>query len=274
MQRQPSLFDLPIDFISFGSGSSGNCYYLRQGDYGVLIDLGVGIRRFQKFFNSYGFKLPQVKAVLLTHDHMDHVRAAGVLSRKMHWPIYATQAVHDGMQRNPVIKQKVPQENVRILRHYEPFDLGPFRIEPFGVPHDASCNTGYLITCDNVTFCLVTDIGRPTPEIRSHIARARYLVIESNYDPDMLASGPYPFRLQERIRNGHGHLSNPLCAELVRDHADPALLERLWLCHLSQENNTPDKARLAVQMALSERGFRCVPEPLRRTEPTGVFTLV
>lgn len=273
MHNQLSLFDLPVEFISFGSGSSGNCYYLRHGDYGILLDMGVGMRRFLKYFNSYGYKLPQVKAVLLTHDHMDHTRAAGVLSRKHHWPVYATQAVHNGMQNNPVIHQKIPMENRQVVTHGEILELGPFRIEPFPVPHDASCNTGYFIQCGGVSFCLVTDVGRVTPEICHYVSQARYLVVEANYDPDMLASGPYPFRLQERIRNGYGHLSNFQCAEMLAEHASPELLERLWLCHLSQENNNPEKAQTTVAQAMSGKAFRCQPEPLRRTEPTGSFIL-
>lgn len=274
MLRQPSLFDLPIDFISFGSGSSGNCYYLRQADCGLLIDMGVGIRRFQKSFADYGFKLPQVKAALLTHDHLDHTRAAGAMSRKLHWPVYATQLVHEGMQRNPVIKQKVPADNKRFIQPGEAFDIGPFHIEPFPVPHDASDNVGYFITCDNrVTLCIITDAGAVTPEMQHYVSKAQYLVIESNYDPDMLASGPYPLHLQNRIRGGHGHLSNHQCGELLRQHANPELLRRLWLCHLSQENNTPDRAVTTVQSHLADTPIKCQPEALNRINPTGIFTL-
>lgn len=273
MIKQRSLFDLPIDFISFGSGSSGNCYYLRQGDYGLLIDCGVGIRRFLKYFAAYGFKLPQIKAALITHDHLDHVRAAGTLSRKHHLPVYATQRVFEGMQRNPVIKQKVPQDNMHFIQHGMPFDLGPFHIEPFHVPHDSMDNSGYLITCDDITLCIATDIGSVTPDIQEHVSRANYLVVEANYDPQMLASGPYPRSLQERIRNGHGHLSNQQCAELVSCSASPTLLRRLWLCHLSQENNNPTLAQTTVNEAIAGRGFTCLAEPLKRVEPTGSFVL-
>lgn len=273
MYRQPSLFDLPIDFISFGSGSSGNCYYLRQGDCGLLLDMGVGIRRFLKYFNAYGFKLPQVKAVLLTHDHLDHVRAVGAMSRKQHWPVYATAAVHEGMRRNPVIKQKVPAENIHFVEHGKSFEIGPFTIEPFPVPHDASENTGYLVRCGEITFCLMTDIGHVTPETSHYVGQAQYLVVESNYDPDMLASGPYPYPLQERIRNGNGHLSNHQCAAMLREHLNPEILRRLWLCHLSQENNRPDLAQTTVAQALSDLPLACSPEPLRRVEPTGPYVL-
>lgn len=271
MLQQSSLFSLPLDFLSFGSGSSGNCYYLRYADYAILIDLGVGVRRFLKDFSAYGCKLPHVQAALLTHDHLDHVRAAGNLSRKLHWPVYATEKVFAGINRNPVIRNKIPQENVRVITHGTPFTLGPFLIEPFPVPHDASDNTGYFITCGDTSFCLITDIGAVTPEITRHVARAQYLVIESNYDPDMLASGPYPFPLQQRIRGGLGHLSNPQCAALLRQHVNPEILRGLWLCHLSQENNRPDLAARTVQQALADLPLQCTPIPLNRVQPTGPF---
>lgn len=273
MQQQYSLFDLPIDFICFGSGSSGNCYYLRFGDFGLLIDMGVGMRRFLKDFNAYGCNLSQIKAAIITHDHLDHVRAAGRLSTKNHWPVYATEEVHAGIQRNPVIHNKISDENRRIIRHGEPFQTGPFHIEPFKVPHDSSDNTGYFITCSGITFCLVTDAGAPTPEICHYVSKAQYLVIESNYDPDMLECGPYPLPLKRRIKGGLGHLSNPQCANILSQHVNPELLEGLWLCHLSQENNHPEKAESTVSEALAALHLRCKPLPLRRIQPTGPFLL-
>lgn len=273
MQQQSSLFDLPIDFISFGSGSSGNCYYLRQGDCGILIDMGVGIRRFQKYFHAYGFKLPQVKAALLTHDHLDHVRAAGAMSRKNHWNVYATQGVHDGMMRNPVIKHKVPEEHRCIIEDGVPFEIGPFLIESFPVPHDATSNSGFMIRCGEVSICIITDIGNITPEICKAVSEAQYLVVESNYDPDMLASGPYPEMLKRRISNGHGHLSNQQCGCLLRDFVAPKRIKRIWLCHLSQENNRPELAQSTVARALEELQLPCIPEPMRRLDPTGPYVL-
>ncbi|MCQ2293408.1 MAG: MBL fold metallo-hydrolase [Bacteroidaceae bacterium] len=273
MPHQSSLFSLPVDFISFGSGSSGNCYYLRHGDYGLLIDLGVGVRRFLKDFSAYGCNINQVKAVLLTHDHLDHVRAAGNFSQKLHWPIYATEPVFAGIRRNPIIRRKVPDEYAHFIHHGEPFQLGPFTIESFPVPHDASDNSGYFITCDGISFCLITDAGTETPDICHYVARAQYLVIESNHDPDMLASGPYPLPLQHRIRSGRGHLSNPQCAELLRQHVNPDLLDGLWLCHLSQENNRPELAVATATQALADLPLRCAPVALRRVQPTGPYIL-
>lgn len=273
MLSQPSLFDLPIDFICFGSGSSGNCYLLRHGQCAILIDMGVGIRRFQKYFNSYGFKLPNVQAAIITHDHMDHTRAAGALSRKLHWPIYATLPVHAGIDKNPVIKQKIPADHKRIITHGEPFEIGPFKITAFPVPHDASDNSGYFITCGSTSICIITDAGSITPEMRHYVHEAQHLIVEANYDAEMLRTGPYPYHLQERIRGGRGHLCNDECAHLLRECIDPAKIKNLWLCHLSQENNTPAKAQTTIQAALEDLHLPCQPQPLRRIEPTGPYVL-
>lgn len=273
MLYQSSLLDLPVEFISFGSGSSGNCYYLRHGDCGIIIDLGVGVRRFSKSFTNYGFNFGQIKAAFITHDHLDHVRASGPISRKYSMPVYATELVHQGMRRNPYNRQKVNPELARIIEHGTAVEVGPFTVMPFHVPHDASDNTGYFITCRDITFCLITDAGTVTEEMRQYIRQAQYLVIETNYDPDMLASGRYPVRLQNRIRSGRGHLSNFQCAEVLRECIDPQHLDGLWLCHLSQENNTPTHAYETVSQTLRDLQLSCLPIPLRRVEPTGPFTL-
>jgi len=265
-----------LRFISFGSGSSGNCYYLYTDTDGLLIDAGVGVRTLKKHFRDYGLSLVKIHHVLITHDHADHIKCIGSLSGEYHLPVYATRLVHQGIDRNYCISRKIPPE----LRHYvEPgvsVQIGEFRVTPFHVPHDSSDNVGYMIEASGVTFCLITDVGMVTDEISRYISRADYLVLEANHDPEMLAHGPYPQHLKERITSGQGHLSNNACGKAIAEHMGQNL-RYVWLCHLSEENNHPELARKTVESILRSYGIVAgkdfALEVLKRTMPTGIFEL-
>lgn len=275
-----------MKFICFGSGSSGNCYYLESRNQALLIDLGIGIRTFKKHLKTYGLNIPTIQAIFVTHDHTDHVKAVGPLSAEFHIPVYASSAVHEGMQRNRFMNKKVPADYQRTTHLHDPMEVGNFRITPFPIPHDASDNNGYFIELiekeegdnstegESSTFCLITDCGRITEDIIPYMRRARYLVIEANYDAEMLAHGPYPRFLQERIASGTGHLENHLAAEALVQYLTP-ITKRVWLCHLSTDNNHPMLAVTTIQDALTQLDFPTPKiEVLRRTLPTGPFELL
>ena len=265
-----------LRFISFGSGSCGNCYYLYTEDYGLLIDLGVGIRKLKKYFQDYGLSLADIKSVLVTHDHADHVKAVGSLCNPFNIPAYATAEVHEGIRRNYVVRKKIESENIRTINKNEPFTLGNMTITAFSVPHDSLDNVGYCIEHEGMTFCLITDAGHVTDEMADFIGKADYLVIEANHDELMLKQGPYPAHLKGRVAGPRGHLSNNQCALSIINHADEKL-RHVWLCHLSQENNHPELARKTVEQALlnADRfdGSKVKLDVLRRNMPSGVFTL-
>ena len=200
-----------LKFISFGSGSSGNCYFLYTENDGLLIDVGIGIRTLKKYFRDYGLTLPQIKRVLITHDHADHIKSVGSINHDFQLPVYATAAVHQGIDRNYCVTRKV---NVADRHYFVPGrteQLGDFVVTPFAVPHDSRDNVGYFIEAGNTNFCLITDAGQVTDEMASYIQRARYLVIEANHDEEMLQQGPYPQHLKLRILSETGHLSNKAC---------------------------------------------------------------
>lgn len=280
-----------LHFISFGSGSSGNCSLLFDEHNGLMIDAGVGVRTLKKHFKEYGLNLSQVQNILVTHDHADHVKSVGSLSSDYGLPVYAVHKVHTGIDHNWCVRRKIGPERVKVIEKNVPFQIGPFSITPFGVPHDSSDNVGYRIrytqpTADGThdirqtTFVMMTDIGHLTNEMKNNISEANYLVIEADYEKEMLDTGPYPEHLKTRIRGPLGHMSNEECAMALVENATPQL-HHVWLCHLSDENNHPDLAEKTVKSILKEHGIIAGNSPgadfcldvLRRKTPTGIFDL-
>lgn len=265
-----------LKFISFGSGSCGNCYYICVEDYGILIDTGIGIRKFKKYFSDYGLKFNTLRSIFVTHDHADHIKAVGMISGNYNLPVYATEKVHDGILRNYCVKKKVDSCNVRFIYANEAISIGDLSVTPFHVPHDSLDNVGFKIVYNDITFCLMTDIGHITEDMACMISEADYLVIEANYDKEMLWTGMYPEYLKRRVSGGNGHLSNDLCAQAIIDNASEKL-RHIWLCHLSCENNHPELARKTVELALKNSGkhyFETLPvDVLKRNVPSDVYEL-
>ncbi len=265
-----------LNFISFGSGSSGNCYYLYTETDGLLIDAGIGIRTLKKYFRDYGLSLSDVQNVIVTHDHADHIKSVGSLSRDYGLPIYATHRVHVGIEKNYCVRCKVSPERLKLVQYDVTFQLGNFLITPFKVPHDSMDNVGYKIRYNDTVFSLMTDVGMVTEEMKGIIQDSQYIVIEANHDEEMLSNGPYPQYLKSRILGDTGHLSNRSCAVALAEHATEKLVH-VWLCHLSEENNHPELAKKTVEQVLRSYGIIAGKdfelEVLKRKSPTGVFEL-
>ena len=172
---------------------------------------------------------------------------------------------------------KVPSTLVKIIEKDVPVEIGDFLVTPFRVPHDSTDNVGYRIECQGVVFCMMTDVGFLSDEMKPMISDANYLVLEANYDEEMLKAGPYPEHLKARIVGTGGHLSNVECGKALAENASPAL-RHVWLCHLSEENNHPELARKTVEQVL--RSYGIAPgkdfelDVLKRKMPTGIFELV
>ena len=258
--------------LSLSSGSSGNCYYFGTTKYGILIDAGIGMRTIKKNLRDYGISMESIVALLITHDHGDHIKSVGGLGGKLNIPVYATQAVHSGIARSKYLDVDINSSR-RIVEVDKPFVIKGFTITPFDVPHDTIENVGYQIKFEDKTIVLITDIGRITDTVATYAATANHLIIESNYDEDMLTNGAYPFHLKQRIRSGNGHLSNRLAGEFICDIYHKQLSE-VWLCHLSQDNNHPDLAYQAVENALKHRdilvGSDLSLKVLSRGKPSGL----
>ena len=265
-----------LKFISFGSGSSGNCYYLATATDGLFVDIGVGLRTLKKHARDYGISLSTVRRILITHDHADHIKSVGAFSHDYNVPVYATEKVHTGIDYNYCVQRKLLNEQKMMLEPGTAVRLGDFLVTPFFVPHDASENVGYKIEVDGTVFVIMTDAGSVTGEMKGYIAEANYLVIEANHDVEMLLGGPYPQYLKDRILSPNGHLSNKDCGQVLAENMTERL-KRVWLCHLSEENNHPELARKTVEAIL--RSYGIIPgkdlelEVLKRKMPSEVYEL-
>lgn len=243
-----------MKFVSFGSGSCGNCYFIYNDTEGIMIDAGVGIRSVKRRLSDCGIPCSMVKSVFITHDHADHAKSVAAMAR-LYCPVfYATQEVHKGIDLNYGVRRKIPAEMRRYLTKGEPVQVGCFTVTPFAVPHDSADNVGYRIEFEGRTFCIITDAGHVTEVMKANIRLADYLVIEADYDEDMLRMGKYPEHLKKRIAGGDGHLSNRLCGETLAENAT-SRLKHVWLCHLSGENNSPIKAFEKVSEMLESHGI-------------------
>ncbi|MGL4852253.1 MAG: MBL fold metallo-hydrolase [Phocaeicola sp.] len=263
-----------IIFFSIGSGSSGNAYYVGTSEGGILVDAGVGIRTLKRSLKERGISLEAIQAVFVTHDHADHIKAVGHLGEKYHIPIYATQEVHGGITRNYCVTEKLTEAHTCYVEKEQPLQLGAFTITPFEVPHDGTDNVGYCIEVGGRVFSFLTDLGEITETAAHYIRKAHYLIIEANYDDEMLRMGSYPLYLKDRIRGRNGHMSNHETAQFLAENYE-LHLKYIFLCHLSKDNNHPELAYKTVEYALRCKGIVVGKEvhlvALKRTMPSVVY---
>lgn len=263
-----------VRFMSFSSGSCGNCYYLGTEDGGLLIDAGVSLRRLKKSLEENGLSYESFGAILVTHDHLDHIRHLGSFCKKLHKPVYATGVLHGALACHTFTASHIGGCR-KVLEEGKWNHIDGFSVRYFVMPHDATQTVGYAIVHNEHRFVIMTDIGRMTDEAISFARQADTVVLESNYDMDMLMAGPYTYDLKMRIVQGNGHLGNDECADAIRRFMHPGL-KNIFLCHLSEQNNTPQLAYGCAAEALRSvctsgpaPSLRCLP---RRT-PSSLFVL-
>ena len=240
-------------FISFGSGSSGNCSYVGTETSGILVDAGVDVDKVFATLAQNGVMPSMVKGLCLTHDHGDHIRYAYKISRKYkHIRIYCTPRVLNGILRRHNISRRIKDYQEPIFKEI-PFTLAGMKITAFEVSHDGSDNAGFMIEYDDNKFVLATDLGCISDRADFYMKQANYLMIESNYDAGMLDKGTYPEYLKNRIRAANGNLDNKIASSFVADNYSSEL-KYIFLCHLSHDNNTPEIAKQEMVSALAAKG--------------------
>lgn len=250
-----NMADDKLIYMSFGSGSSGNSCYIGTEDMGIIVDAGVRADKILEMMADAGIPVRNVKALLLTHDHSDHVRFAyNLLRTQRNMSLYCTPRVLNGVLRRHNISKRIRDYHTPIFKEI-PFKIGKIEITAFEVPHDGSDNMGFFIEYAGHKFALATDLGSISDRARHYLSQANYMVIEANYDSDMLRLGRYPEYLKARIRASNGHLDNEDTAGFLTEVINPEL-QYVFLCHLSQDNNTPAKALKCVRDRLESIGKR------------------
>lgn len=257
-----------MKLIPLCSGSSGNSTYVETEDKRILIDAGLSCKRIGELLASVGVNAADLDAILVTHEHSDHIRGIEVLSRKFGIPVYANADCWSALSG---LCPRIPPAKVRVFESDADFFLGKTRVLPFTTPHDSAHSVGYAITSAGKKAVVCTDIGHVDKRLITLLSGADILLIEANHDVDMLMAGPYPYHLKTRILGGRGHLSNEDCGRaLVRLHATG--VRNVILGHLSAENNYPPLAVETVMSVLEMSGITDMHIALaKRDAPTGIF---
>ncbi|MBQ7487211.1 MAG: MBL fold metallo-hydrolase [Clostridia bacterium] len=239
-------------FCPLASGSAGNCTYVSFGDKRFLIDAGISATKITNALKQLGLSPADLDGILVTHEHVDHVKGIYVFTRKYGVPIYAnTGTWHGILKRDP----DIPMEYRYAFETGMDFYLGNVNIMPFAIPHDANDPVGYVLRCSGLSAAVATDIGHINDEWVRAVSGSQAVLIEANHNVEMVLAGPYPYHLKQRILSRRGHLCNEDCARvLMQLYANGT--QAAYLGHLSGENNTPEVAYDTVSGMLIEAGIR------------------
>lgn len=244
-------------FTILGSGSGGNCAYLETDTTRILVDAGFSGRQIEERLASIGRDPSQIQAILVTHEHGDHVQGLRVLAHRYRIPVYANRLTREAVlesfsQENG--KNRACGFSWKIFEPGQPFVAGDFDIEPFTLPHDASDPVGFLVRHAGRCVVFLTDLGHTTQLVLEKARQADVLVIETNHDLKLLQNDPHrPWSVKQRIGGRHGHLSNEAAATVLQDVMSDRL-RHVYLSHLSQDCNRPDLAEATVRKKLTEMG--------------------
>lgn len=251
------------------SGSSGNSTFVESGGTRLLIDAGLSCRKLCSLLERIGIRPDTINAICITHEHIDHVRGAAVLSRKFGIPIYANAACHQAMYD---LLYDVPRSSIRVFESDTPFLFQGVSILPFSTPHDAAHSVGYTISDGDNRVTIMTDIGHMDERLLKCAEQSKFVLLEANHDVDMLMAGPYPYSLKLRILSPIGHLCNEDCARAIVELARHGV-KTVVLGHLSSENNFPEIALATVNSELETEGLlgQVTVTVAKREEPTGYF---
>ena len=258
-------------FVPLCSGSSGNATYIEAGGARLLIDAGLSCKRITELLCRVGVTPDTLSAILVTHEHDDHVHGLNVLSKKYDLPVYANAETWAAMRQT--LKDVAPK-NMCVFETDRDFYIKGARILPFPVSHDAARCVGFTVCDGNKKVAVCTDLGHVDAHILDVLSSSNLLLFEANHDVDMLMAGGYPYPLKRRILSGSGHMNNEDCAKAIVDLYNRGV-RNVILGHLSRENNYPALAMVTVQSFLEQAGIRDEMQVAiaAREEPTGVFEL-
>ena len=235
-----------LNFCSLYSGSSGNSLFVESDNTKVLIDVGLSCKKIEEALVSIEENLSSIDAILITHEHSDHIKGLSTISKKYDIPVYATKKTFDAM---PSQKEKIPIKNINFFNVNEKFNIKNLEINPFSIPHDAADPCGFNISDNENKLSIATDIGHMTNPILKNLEGSKLVLLESNYDTEVLKCCKYPFNLKARIAGSNGHLSNTIAGKTISYLLKNSNLHTALLGHLSKESNFPE---LAYQTTIDE----------------------
>lgn len=236
-----------LNFCSLYSGSSGNSLFVETENTKILIDAGMSCKKIEEALKLIEVNPSSINAILVTHEHSDHVKGISTISRKFDIPVFSTKETFEAM---PIQTEKISENNINYFNLSEKFYINDLGILPFSIPHDAANPCGFNIIKDNEhQISIATDIGHMTKSIVNHLEGSEFILLESNYDTEVLKCCSYPYRLKSRIAGETGHLSNNMAGKTISYLLKNSNLNTAMLGHLSKESNFPE---LAYQTVIDE----------------------
>ena len=260
---------MPLLFQVLASGSKGNAVLVCTQQTRLLLDAGLSAKELTSRLHQTSTKANQLDAVVISHEHTDHVRGLGTLSRRFGLPVYLTQGTLDNL---PLEIGQLP--DIRLFQPGAPFAVGDLRIQPFAISHDAQDPAGFIFEHDGHRLGVCTDLGVVTQLVRTRLQGCHGLIVEANHDPELLFNGPYPMQLKQRIRSRHGHLSNRESFELLQAIHHSAL-QIVLFAHLSEVNNHPELVLKSSRELLNDSRWEGIAmEVGKQHEVSTPFTLI
>lgn len=257
-----------MDVSLLASGSTGNSIFIQEGTTRVLVDAGLTGKEIEKRLRLIEVDISSLQAIVVSHEHADHIRGVGVLARRLKLPVWITQGTLNAS--NSIFQGP---EQIQVFENDKRFQIGDIAFQPFPLSHDAADPVNFVIFGDGSQVGIATDMGIVTQLVYHWLRDSDFVIIEANYDRDLLMQGSYPWDLKRRISSSHGHLSNFRASEVLSRLAEEGL-KKAVLAHLSRENNRPDLAERVCNERLEAQGitdfFLCVAEPDR---PTDIFVI-
>jgi phosphoribosyl 1,2-cyclic phosphodiesterase len=233
------------------SGSCGNCTFIRSGNTRILVDAGLAGSTVRRGLEAIGESADAIDAILVTHDHRDHTLGAGILSRRHRMRVYATDGTFRAAER---ITGHIPSACRRVFESGSGIVFDGVAVETVATPHDGADPVGFVFDDGQHRFGVFTDIGVPFDRLKETMPTLDGMMLETNYDTRMLEEGSYPYYLKKRITGGRGHLSNDAAVQLLAEIGS-GRLRTVFLSHLSEENNHPDRVYEALREGLDEERF-------------------
>lgn len=240
-----------FEYCSIGSGSSGNCHLIKYKNSVVLVDAGLVGKKISNGLDDLNIDIEILKGIFITHEHSDHIKGVGIISRKYNIPVFANLNTWHAMKDKI---GKIDKKNMVVFQSDKNYSLGEMIIRPFSIPHDSSEAVGYSFYANGEKISIATDIGMINENIRKNLYKSKLVVVESNYDTNMLMVGSYPYSLKQRVLSSGGHLSNEdcgnFCVELVKKGT-----EKILLAHISRENNFKELAFETTKSILKDNNI-------------------